>query len=115
MLKRRAFGVGVVTGVTVILDFKNTLLLDTVKDFAKAADGSRSNHREFYAGDSTLPKVAILMCTFHGQHYLADQLDSFAAQTHTNWEVWASDDGSLDDTHSVLDTYKAKWNHERLC
>lgn len=61
-----------------------------------------------------LPKVAILLCTFHGQHYLADQLDSFAAQTHSNWEVWASDDGSEDDTHGILELYQGKWDSGRL-
>ena len=60
------------------------------------------------------PKVAILLCTFHGQHYLADQLDSFAAQTHNRWEVWASDDGSQDDTHAILNAYKFKWKQGRL-
>ena len=40
--------------------------------------------------NNVLPKVAILLCTYHGQRYLAEQLDSFAAQTHSNWEVWAS-------------------------
>lgn len=61
-----------------------------------------------------LPKVAILLCTYHGQHYLSDQLESFASQTHSNWEVWASDDGSIDDTHSILDAYKSKWGGGRL-
>ena len=56
-----------------------------------------------------VPKVAILLCTYHGQHYLAEQLDSFAAQTHSNWEVWASDDGSEDDTHAILEAYQQKW------
>lgn len=60
------------------------------------------------------PKVAILLCTYHGQHYLAEQLDSFAAQTHDNWEVWASDDGSEDDTHEILATYQQKWPAGRL-
>lgn len=60
------------------------------------------------------PKVAILLCTYHGQHYLAEQLDSFAAQSHTNWEVWASDDGSLDDTHTILQEYQQKWPAGRL-
>jgi len=60
------------------------------------------------------PKIAILLCTYHGQHYLADQLDSFANQSYTNWEVWASDDGSQDDTHSILESYKAKWGSEKL-
>ena len=62
----------------------------------------------------SLPKVAILLCTYYGQHYLADQLESFLAQTHTNWEVWASDDGSQDDTHVILDAYKSKLNSGRL-
>lgn len=61
-----------------------------------------------------LPKVAILLCTYHGQHFLADQLDSFAAQSYPNWEVWASDDGSLDDTHAILEQYQEKWGHARL-
>lgn len=60
------------------------------------------------------PKVAILLCTYYGQHYLAEQLDSFAAQSHTNWEVWASDDGSKDGTHEILQAYKHKWPAGRL-
>jgi glycosyltransferase involved in cell wall biosynthesis len=60
------------------------------------------------------PKVAILMCTYHGQHYLADQLDSFAAQTHTNWELWVSDDGSKDDTHAILNAYIKRWGGRHL-
>ena len=59
-------------------------------------------------------RVAILLCTYHGQHYLAEQLDSFAAQSHTNWDVWASDDGSKDDTHSILEDYKSRWDVGRL-
>ncbi len=53
-----------------------------------------------------MPKVAILLCTYHGQHFLADQLESFIAQTHPNWEVWVSDDGSQDDTQAILLSYK---------
>ena len=60
------------------------------------------------------PKIAILLCTYHGQHYLAEQLDSFKAQSHSNWEVWASDDGSEDDTHAILKTYQQKWPAGRL-
>lgn len=60
------------------------------------------------------PKVAILLCTYQGQHYLAEQLDSFAAQSHANWEVWASDDGSQDDTHVILEAYQQQWPAGRL-
>ena len=61
-----------------------------------------------------LPEVAILLCTYHGQHYLAEQLDSFAAQSYPNWKVWASDDGSHDDTHAILEAYRTRWGGERL-
>ncbi|MBQ6657400.1 MAG: glycosyltransferase family 2 protein [Ottowia sp.] len=61
-----------------------------------------------------LPKVAILLCTYNGQDYLAEQLDSFHSQSHTNWEVWASDDGSKDSTRAILDTYQQKWPLGRL-
>ena len=62
----------------------------------------------------TSPKVAILLCTFYGQDFLAQQLDSFAAQTHANWEVWAADDGSKDGTHSILKDYQQKWSDGQL-
>jgi glycosyltransferase involved in cell wall biosynthesis len=64
--------------------------------------------------EQTFPKVAILLCTYHGQHYLADQLDSFAEQSYPNWEVWASDDGSKDDTYSILCSYRDKWGADKL-
>lgn len=61
-----------------------------------------------------LPKVAILLCTYQGQRYLAEQLTSFEIQSHTSWEVWASDDGSEDDTHMILEAYQRKWPEGRL-
>lgn len=64
--------------------------------------------------NDALPKVAILLCTYHGQHYLADQLDSIERQTYRHWEVWASDDGSQDDTHAILENYQGKWGEARL-
>lgn len=59
-------------------------------------------------------RVSILLCTYQGQHYIAEQLESFAAQSHENWEVWASDDGSEDDTYSILEDYKSRWDAGRL-
>lgn len=60
------------------------------------------------------PKVAILLGTYFGQDYLADQLESIASQTHPNWEVWASDDGSQDNTHTILAAYKRNWEPKRM-
>lgn len=63
---------------------------------------------------STSPEVAILLCTYHGQRYLPEQLASFEVQSHSNWKVWASDDGSEDGTHAILDAYSRKWPEGRL-
>ncbi len=63
---------------------------------------------------SALPKVAILLGTYQGQHYLAAQLDSYAAQSHPHWQVWASDDGSQDETCAILQAYQTKWGNDRL-
>jgi len=60
------------------------------------------------------PKVAILLCTFQGQYFLAEQLDSYTAQTYSNWQVWVSDDGSTDNTQSILQAYQNKWPLNRL-
>jgi len=60
------------------------------------------------------PKIAILLATFQGQHHLSAQFDSFAKQTHQNWVVWVSDDGSSDDTCSILECYKEHWPVGRL-
>lgn len=54
--------------------------------------------------------VAILLCTYNGQRYLGEQLDSLRAQQHKNWTVWTSDDASCDGTLEVLRAYSARWN-----
>ena len=46
----------------------------------------------------TRSDVAILLSTHNGSAYLAEQLDSFLAQSHTDWQVFWRDDGSHDDT-----------------
>ncbi len=58
--------------------------------------------------------VAILLCTYRGQPFLAAQLDSLAAQTFKNWRVWASDDGSDDGTLDILLRYQSQWGGDRL-
>jgi glycosyltransferase involved in cell wall biosynthesis len=68
----------------------------------------------FPQGGESSKKVAILLATYHGQRFLQEQLASFAAQTHTNWEVWASDDGSEDDTHRIMEEHLQLWGDQRL-
>lgn len=58
---------------------------------------------------SNPPLVAILLCTYNGARFLAEQLDSLEGQTHQNWVVFASDDGSTDQTLEILRQYQEKW------
>ena len=60
------------------------------------------------------PIVAILLCTYNGARFLAEQLDSLESQTHQNWIIFASDDGSSDQTLEILQQYQAKWPSGKL-
>lgn len=59
------------------------------------------------------PRVAILLATYNGERYLAEQLESLLAQTHKNWTLHVSDDGSSDTTLSILEQYRSHM-HGRL-
>lgn len=61
-----------------------------------------------------VPQVAVLLCTMQGQHFLAEQLNSIATQGHPNWAIWASDDGSDDYTHAILEYYQSHWGEDRI-
>jgi len=58
--------------------------------------------------------VAILLATYNGAAFLAEQLDSIERQTHRNWRVFASDDGSSDGTQAILVAYRESWGVDRL-
>jgi len=62
--------------------------------------------------DSSL--VVIFLCTYNGSLFLGDQLDSLEDQSHQNWKVIASDDGSTDQTLEILQEYQAKWPAGKL-
>ncbi len=53
------------------------------------------------------PRIDILLATFNGELYLAEQLDSVRAQTYGNWRLLARDDGSTDATPAILRRYAA--------
>lgn len=50
-------------------------------------------------------KVVILMATYNGEKYLAQQLESIANQTHKEWELQVSDDGSTDRTRQIFQDF----------
>lgn len=49
--------------------------------------------------------VRILLATYNGARHLQAQLDSYCAQDHPDWALWASDDGSRDDTWAILTAF----------
>lgn len=58
--------------------------------------------------------VAILLSTFNGARFLSQQIDSIISQTHPSWSIYASDDGSSDNTLAILEKYQAALGKERL-
>jgi glycosyltransferase involved in cell wall biosynthesis len=49
-----------------------------------------------------MPTISIGLCTFNGERFLREQLDSIESQTLLPYEVVACDDGSTDATISIL-------------
>jgi glycosyltransferase involved in cell wall biosynthesis len=58
------------------------------------------------ATPSSQISVEVLLATFNGAKYLAEQLDSLLAQTGVEISLIVSDDGSKDQTLEILDKYK---------
>lgn len=50
-------------------------------------------------------KVVILLATLNGADYLLEQLQSYCDQSHSNWELLVSDDGSTDQTLEIVDAF----------
>ncbi len=53
-------------------------------------------------------QIAILMATYNGEKYLREQIDSLFAQTYQDWHLYVHDDGSKDDTVSIVREYIVK-------
>src|SRR5262245_25454463 len=53
------------------------------------------------------PTLTIIMATYQGERFLNEQLDSIAAQTHRNWRLCVSDDGSTDETRAIVQEFGA--------
>ena len=58
--------------------------------------------------------VAILMGTCNGARFLRAQLDTIAAQSHRDWRLVASDDGSADGTRAILAAFRDRHGPGRV-
>ena len=54
------------------------------------------------------PKLCILLASYNGEKYISEQLDSIINQTYKNWELIIRDDGSKDETMTILNKYEKK-------
>ena len=51
-------------------------------------------------------KVAVIMSTYNGERFVAEQLDSILNQTYSNIEIVVRDDGSKDNTVNIIKEYQ---------
>jgi glycosyltransferase involved in cell wall biosynthesis len=79
------------------------LSVDTVQSFPSGTLPS----------DGTLPQVAILLATFDGARYLNEQLRGYLAQTHDQWCLYWRDDGSSDESASLVEAFAAGQGYGR--
>ena len=55
------------------------------------------------------PNIDILLATYNGQAYLREQIDSILAQSNQDWRLTIRDDGSSDNSVSIVEKYAAEY------
>jgi len=53
-------------------------------------------------------KVSVVICTYNGEKYIREQIDSILTQTYPIYELIIQDDGSTDNTVAILREYEAQ-------
>ena len=53
-------------------------------------------------------KVSVVVCTYNGEKFLRQQLDSLISQTYTDLEIIISDDNSTDSTVEIAESFQRK-------
>ena len=52
-----------------------------------------------------MPRFSVQVCCYNSERYLRQTIDSIAAQTFTDWELVAVNDGSSDGTEAIIKNY----------
>jgi glycosyltransferase involved in cell wall biosynthesis len=60
------------------------------------------------------PVVSVVLCTYNGEKFLREQLESILNQTYRTLEIIIVDDHSTDGTYPILQEYAAKESRIRL-
>ena len=58
--------------------------------------------------------IAILMATYNGEQYIAEQLDSIVNQTEQSFVLFVSDDGSTDATLDIVRRFQDQLGPDRI-
>ena len=56
------------------------------------------------------PTVSVIMCTYNAERYISEAIESILAQTYTDFEFIIWDDGSTDNTKTIVESF----NDERI-
>ena len=54
-------------------------------------------------------ETAVVISTYNGEKYIAEQLDSILGQSYQDMDIFIYDDGSSDDTLQILQQYEDKY------
>ena len=73
------------------------------------ADSEASNERQEYVMAGMAPTVDILLATYNGEAFLAEQIESVLAQSFTDWRLLVRDDGSSDESTAVIRRYVSQY------
>ncbi len=60
------------------------------------------------------PKVSILIPLYNAQHYIGETIESCLNQSYSNIEIIIVDDGSTDESVSIVRVYEQKYQHISL-
>lgn len=58
--------------------------------------------------------VSIIVPVYNAENYICETMDSVRAQTYQHWELLLVEDGSADNTVSVIETYLASTGDRRI-
>ena len=53
--------------------------------------------------------ITILMATYNGEKYVAEQIESLLHQTYTEFQLYIRDDASTDNTLAILKEYQNQY------
>ncbi|GBG97263.1 glycosyltransferase family 2 protein [Lactococcus termiticola] len=61
-----------------------------------------------------MKKTNIVLSSFNGEKYIAEQIESIIGQTYQDWQLLIRDDGSTDRTREIVKSYEQRDSRIRL-